>query len=304
MEVLDQKRCLFCDSLVQVKHKGGSEWYMNCLCSPSASYGLKDGSYEPFRQLSYGEKRSMFPIISAYIREKSDCEETVIVSFDGKDEILQSPLVPLTTEDKGLRLLRYLHRHAGGPGEPVVINQFAQSFNLTYSMNLQELVYIAEKLKEEGLIERIGSTFRLTEKGWLEAESSASGKALKPCFVLLPEREEDMTREWMNTVFPRLIQLGYSPKLVEREEGRPSDGKSMQEALQQVLTCKMLIADISAPEAETWMYAGYALGNEIPVTWTCSSASASDKPAGVRPIVWEDAEQLASQLQLAIGREG
>ena len=128
MEVLDTKRCLFCDSLVQVKHKGGCDWYMNCLCSPSGTYGLTDDSYEPFRLLSYSDKRNMFPIISAYIREKSDCEEVVIISFDERDAILLSPQIPLTTEEKGLRLLRYLHRHASGPEDPVVINQFSQSF--------------------------------------------------------------------------------------------------------------------------------------------------------------------------------
>ncbi|QHT61602.1 hypothetical protein GXP70_17580 [Paenibacillus lycopersici] len=303
MEVLDTKRCLFCDALVQVKHKGGSEWYMNCLCSPSGSYGLKDGSSEPFRLLSYAEKRSAFPIISAYIREQSDCEETVVVAYDELGAILQSPLIPLTPEEKGLKLLRYLHRHSNGPGEPVVINQFSQCFNLTYSLNLQELVYLVEKLKEEGMIERIGSTFRLTEKGWLEADASASGKAYKPCFVLLPDGEEDMAQQWTENVFPRLLQLGYAPKLVHQGRPRSAADTPVQEAMQQLLTCKLLIADISAPEAETWMYAGYALGNDIPVAWTCRSSAAGTPPAGVRPIQWEHAEQLADQLQQAMSRD-
>lgn len=303
MEVLDTKRCLFCDSLVQVKHKGGSEWYMNCLCSPSGSYGLEDGSHEPFRLLSYSEKRTTFPIISAYIRELSDCEETVIVSFDEREAILLSPQIPQTMEEKGMRLLRYLHRHADGPDEPVIINQFSQSFNLTYSMTLQELVYIAEKLKEDGLIERIGSTFRLTDKGWLEAESSASGKVYKPCLVLLPARDEEMAKAWTDNVFPRLLQLGYAPKLLDLGGPRSVADKPVQEALQQVLKCRLLIVDLSAPEAETWLHAGYAIGNEIPVTWTCRSTADGMLPAGVRPIVWDDAEQLAAQLQHALGRE-
>ncbi|MBM7563279.1 hypothetical protein [Paenibacillus sacheonensis] len=304
MEVLDMKRCLFCESLVQVKHKGGSEWFMNCLCSPSGAYGLKDDSYEPFRQLSYADKRSVFPILSAYIREMSDREEIVVISFDEREAILQSPLIPLTTEEKGLRLLRYLHRHADGPNEPVVINQFSQSFNLTYSLNLQELVYIAEKLKEDGMIERIGSTFRLTEKGWLEADSNASGKSYKPCFVLLPVGEDGMAQDWTETVFPRLLQLGYAPKLFSYGGPRSVADTPVQEAMQEMLKCQLVIADITAPEAETWMYAGYAIGNEIPVAWTCRSKSSADsQPAGVRPIVWDDAEQLAGQLQFAIGRE-
>ncbi|WP_219837443.1 hypothetical protein [Paenibacillus sp. R14(2021)] len=302
MEVLETKRCLFCDALVQVKHKGSSEWYMNCLCSPSGSYGLADGSYEPFRLLSYSEKRNEFPIISAYIREQCDCEETVVISYEERDSILKSPLIPLTTEEKGQRLLRYLHRHAGGPMEPVVINQFSQSYNLTYSMNLQELVYIAEKLKEDGFIERIGSTFRLTEKGWLEAAVSSSGKTFKPCFVMLPGGSDETVQAWMETVFPRLIQLGYAPKLLEDGDGEASLGKPIESVLQRLAKCKLIIADVTTPEAELWLHAGYALGSDIPVIWTCHTSATGSRPEGLRPLVWEHGEDLADQLQHVLSR--
>ncbi|RAP78293.1 MarR family transcriptional regulator [Paenibacillus montanisoli] len=304
MEVMETKRCLFCDDLVKVKRKGGCEWFIDCVCAPGESYGLREGSYEQFRLLSHSEKRGTFPIMSAYIREQTDCDEKVVISYEERQAILQSPQIPVTSEEKGVRLLRYLHRHTSGPGEPVVISQFSQSHNLTYSLNLQELVYITEKLKEEGYIERIGSTFKLTEKGWVEAANSASGRALMPCYVLLGGSEESIGREWLETVFPRLIQLGYAPKFLEEELSQRLDPKPIEAQLQSVSSSKLLIADVSEPNAELWLRVGFAIGNEIPVLWTCKSASDDQQlPLGVRPFYWDDTESLVKLVQKVLTKE-
>lgn len=301
MEMLDSKRCLFCDMLVHVKHKGGCDWYAGCHCSPSGAYGLRDGSFEPFNRLSYEEKRGVFPLLSAYIREQSDCEARVVIAFEELQAILQSPDIPLTMEEKGMRLLRYLHRHASGPNDPVAIPALAQSYNLTYSPNLQEFVFIAEQLKDEGVIERLGATFKLTEKGWAEAEATAAGKQYKPCFVLAPSDDPEFAQAWKDNVFPRLLQLGYAPQWLNAADGGRA-GQPLEASLERILTCKLLIADITSPCADTWLYAGYALGNEVQAIWTCRSESAADKPDGVRPIEWDDAEQLADRLQSALSR--
>ncbi|SFS62403.1 hypothetical protein [Paenibacillus sp. BC26] len=302
MEVLESKRCLFCDELVKVKRKGGNEWYIDCMCAPGGSYGLREDSYEPYRLLSYSEKRNSFPILSAYIREQTDCDEKVVLTYEDRETILQSPQIPITTEEKGNRLLRYLHRHTGGPGEAVVINQFSQSYNLTYSLNLQELVFITEKLKEEGYIERIGSTFKLTEKGWVEAANTASGKALKPCYVLLSGMDDKGSRDWLETVFPRLIQLGYAPKFLEEDISLRHDPKPIEAILQDVGNCKLFVVDVTDPNAELWLRAGFAIGNEIPIIWTSQEAD-QQLPQGVRPHIWQDVEELVRMLQKVITKE-
>lgn len=47
---------------------------------------------------------------------------------------------------------------------------------MTYSPNLQELVYIIDKLISDQLLIREGMTFKLTETGWNEAAESAGGR--------------------------------------------------------------------------------------------------------------------------------
>ncbi|AZN41885.1 helix-turn-helix domain-containing protein [Paenibacillus albus] len=296
MEHMESKRCLFCDELVQVKRKGACEWYIGCICAPGGAYGLREGSFEPFRQLSYTEKRSTFPLISAYIREQNENEEAVVLDFEDRIHILQSPQIPLTSEDKGIRLLRYLHRHTGGPNEPLVISQFAQSYNLTYSPNLQEFVYITEKLKEDGFIERMGSTLKLTEKGWVEAAAQATGKVLKQCLVVLSGGEEE-AREWMDAIFPRLIQLGYAPKVHEEDYGGKFEIKPIESALQQVARVKLLITDVSEASGEKWLRIGYAFGCEIPVILTSRAGGGEDLPTGVRVLRYEDLNELSGLLQ-------
>lgn len=296
MEHMESKRCIFCDELVQVKKKGGCEWYFGCICAPGGAYGLREDSVEQFRQLSYTEKRSTFPLLSAYIREQNDNEEEVILDFEERNSILQSPQIPVTSEDKGIRLLRYLHRHTSGPNQQLVINHFAQSYNLTYSPNLQEFVYITEKLKEEGFIERIGTTLKLTEKGWLEAAAHATGKVLKQCLVVL-SGSDDEVREWMDSVFPRLIQLGFAPKLYEEDRSAKLEMKPVESVLQRVSRVKLLIADVTEASADLWLRIGYALGCEVPVVMTCKASNEEPLPVGIRPIHYADTNELTELLQ-------
>jgi len=72
----------------------------------------------------------------------------------------------------------------------VLIQPLSSSYNLTYSPNLQELVYILDKLTNEQFMIREGMTFKLTDEGWNEAAAIAGGKKIKPCIVLMSDAED------------------------------------------------------------------------------------------------------------------
>ncbi|WP_217559124.1 hypothetical protein [Paenibacillus sp. GbtcB18] len=298
---MEKKRCLFCDQIVPIGREDGYDLYTGCYCSPDGSYGLHRDSYDPYSVLSYQTKHLMFPVISAYIRELTDCGETVRLTIDDLEAIRNSPRVPVTIEDKGIRLLQFFYRHSGGPDEAVVLQQLPKSYNLTYSPNLQELIYIIEKLKEERLLERMGSSFKLTAQGWKTAEESLGGKRLKPCFVLLPE-DVETRHQWTEKVLPVIEQCGYDPRTSEKT---PRE-KEADYNLRMIADSKLLIADLGAQGPEVFLAGGYALGRNIPVIWTSrragdeTTASPSEK---IRPFVWETAEELASILRQRLTSE-
>ncbi|GGD63015.1 hypothetical protein [Paenibacillus nasutitermitis] len=293
---MDMKRCLFCDGMVPIQINGENERFVGCSCAPGDSYSLQKESYDKFHALSYSVKRQMFPIISAYIRERSDCDETVMLSFDDLERIEHLPSIPVTIEQKGERLLQHLYRHSDAPGHPVVIHKLSDSYNLTYSLNLQELVYIIERLKEELMIERIGTMFKLTQEGWDKAAALSGAKRLKPCLICLDEK--NVNREvWMDEVLPRIEECGYSPLLSDDAQG---DGPSDYN-VQTITDSKLVVADLTGQSPEVFFAAGLALGLQIPVIWTVQSQDAAKLPADLfqhfQPFVWDNTEELADMVQ-------
>ena len=290
-----KKHCLFCDEIVPTKPEGDYDTYIGCSCSPGGFYRLLRDSYESINSFPQQKKRDMLHLVSAYIRELTDNDEKVSLSANDLESIANHPKIPVTIEDKGNRLLQYLYRHSEGPEGPVVIHPLSKSYNLTYSPNLQELVYIIDKLINEQLLIREGMTFKLTEKGWREAAANAGGKRLKPCFVLIPD-EEDLRTEWQITaLFPKIEQCGYLPRLLTHTKTQSRDKYS----LELIADSKLIIADLTGQFPEVYFAAGYALGLNIPVIWTVNS-SAADKLyiqiEEIRPIVWDTAEELAAVL--------
>lgn len=292
-----KKRCLFCDEIVPTKPEGDYDRYLGCSCSPDGSYSLLRDSYESINSLPHPKKRSMLHIISAYLREQTDRDEAIVLSSNDLETIVNAPTIPVTIEDKGIRLLQYLYRHSDRAGESVVIHPLSSNYNLTYSPNLQELVYIIDKLRNEQLIIREGTSFQLTEQGWHEAAASAGGKKLKPCTILIAN-DENMSTEWQDRILPIIEQYGYLPRLLTYATTRTSDGEKY--SLELIADSKLIIADLTGQSPEVYFAAGYALGLSIPVIWSMNSRDADTLPVKIkeiRPIVWNSAEELISILQ-------
>ncbi|AJY76697.1 hypothetical protein [Paenibacillus beijingensis] len=296
---MESKRCLFCDTVVPVKKNGEEDLFVGCYCAPASSYSLDCESYDRLSMLSYTKQRVLYPIASAYIRELTDCEEQVRLSLPELERVAASPHIPATVEEKGIRLLRYLRRNSSAPMNPVVIQPLTKSFNLTYSPNLQEMVYIIETLKDNELVERTGSTLRLTESGWRRAEESMGDGRLKPCYVAAADwgAHKEM---WTEEVLPRIQQCGYLP----RYGGQAADEKSGDTALRLTAECKLLIADLTEHAHEVYLAAGCAMGLNIPVIWTVHREAVDSIPVTsdyIRPIVWETGDELAAMLQQRLG---
>lgn len=296
--MMTKKRCLFCDEIVATKPEGDYDRYMSCSCAPGGSYRLRRDSYEPINSLPHPQKRGMLHIVSAYIRELTDRDEEVTLSVEDLESIVNSPTIPVTIDNKANRLLQYLYRHAEGAGESVIIHPLASNYNLTYSPNLQELVFIIDKLQNEQLIIREGTSFQLTEQGWREAATIEGGKKLKPCAILIAN-DEDLSTEWLEKLLPIIEQYGYLPRLLTHANSKtPSSEKY---SLERIAESKLIIADLTSQSPEMQLAAGYALGLNIPVIWTVNSRNADHilpiSIKEIRPIVWDTAEELAVILQ-------
>lgn len=295
MICMEKKRCLFCSEFVPVEQKGEHVHFLGCHCAPNSFYGLKSDHYLTIHSLPYTVKNKRFSLISGYIREKTDCGEKVLLGMEEVEAIEDVATIPVTIEDKENRLLQFIYRNAEGPEDSILIQPLSNHFNLTYSPNLQELVYIIEKLKEAQLLIREGLSFKLTDKGWNTAAASAGGRKLKSCCVLLPE-DEDTRSTWLVDIFPKIEQCGFLPRLLQQTEPEQMGTQSLLEYSES----KLMIADITEHSPEVYFAAGYGLGKNIPVIWTMRSsdhAELSVRSHPIRPLMWENTADLASMLQ-------
>lgn len=295
---ISKKACLFCGQIAAVAAEDGLYRFSGCRCAPAGFYQIEADCYDEIRAMPFGEKIRTLPLLSGYIRETLELGEAVTVTSGELQSILLSPRIPATLAEKGRKLLGYLRRHAGGPGEPVTMPPLATSFNVTYSPNQQELVFLMEKLREEKLLEREGTVVRLTASGWREAAVPGGGD-LPPCFVWLPD-DERARGEWEEKLLPKLRQCGYAPALpARREDGSPAGAAS---SLTTIDTCKLLVVDVTGRHPGAYLAGGYAMGRNIPVIWTAAAGGEPVRHADagweeIRPIGWTDTDQLALLLE-------
>ncbi len=290
-----KKQCLFCEEIVVVKQEERNELYIGCLCSPDGMYALQKGSYEVFQSFPYQRKHDWFHLISAFIRENTDQGKKVLLNADEIENIITASQIPVTIEEKGYRLLQYLYMNCKQAGEAVVIHPLSNSYNLTYSPNLQELIYIIDRLSHQQLIIREGSSFMLTEQGWQVAASRSKHRKQKRCIVIV-SRQNNEYELWQELFFPMLEQLGYVPSLWNNWS--ETLGEDSEE--EQFAACNLVIADITILEPEIYLAGGYAMGAGIPVVWTISSGEeglANPNLAKLDSIVYDSILELVENFE-------
>ncbi|SDT49090.1 hypothetical protein SAMN05444162_4556 [Paenibacillaceae bacterium GAS479] len=294
------KRCLFCDISVPVKSGAGTiERFVSCDCAPGAEYSLSSEQYDALAAISYPRQRELFPLASAFIREMTGLGREVKLTADEVESLPASPHVPLTVEAKSAKLLAYLRRQTSAPGESVIVHRLARSFNLTYSQNLQEMVYVIEKLRDEELLERTGSVFTLTSKGWNQAELAVSGELQKIC-VIAGDGGKDQDGDWIGHVLPLLQQCGYTARLLGRDGDSDSDL-----ALDMLASADLVLAELSGAAVEAYLAGGYALAAGIQLLWIAREGSeAAPDWAGAAPLRWSTPEELSTLLLQRLSNQG
>ncbi|MCU6712271.1 hypothetical protein M6D81_26570 [Paenibacillus sp. J5C_2022] len=298
--MIRKKHCLFCNELVPMEKEADYVRFVGCFCSPGGSYHLHSNSYLTIQSFSYERKRGLFPIVSAYIREKTDVGNQVFLTLDDMNAIPNDSGIPASVEEKEARLLQFLYRNSEIPGEAVALHPLQQHYNLTYSLNLQEFVYIIERLRDQHRIVREGGTLRLTEQGWEEAALQFGGQKQRRCLILIPS-DEEYGQEWLEVVMSTAEHFGYTPCLMNQQ----GDQQGHSDLVKLMKESKLIVSDITLthrPLHECFA-AGYAVASNIPVVWTMKGNRGENHisaPLPIRPVQWESTEELSSALAQAL----
>lgn len=291
---MKKKHCLFCNELASFETAGDYDTFGGCMCAPEGRYGLRQGAYSAIQSFPYEKKRALLPIVSAYIRECFEEGETIHLTLEQVEAIASSPDVPMNQDEKKKRLLRYLYRRTEAPLEPIHLHPMSRHFNLAYSANLQEFVFIIEQLRDSGHIVREGAVLKLTEQGWLDAASAAGGGKQKRCTFMAGD--DSFGLELYQQLLPGLEQCGYQTQLMLPSALRSSGGEEWAS----LPGSKLFIVDLTGSGPEAYFTAGYAASEGLPILWTVHRSQAEalvPHNKWIRPIIWDTAEELVALLQ-------
>lgn len=284
--------CLFCGSNAKSRTRRGDCSEIECpRCGKfviTSEAGISRRTHEMHRKLS------------GWIRDRNREGVVPRITTDTLRRMASLPL-PSTAERAERLLLEALRgqdRLDGkiDLGEPRFIAA-------TYSWDHAEMMVLYQLLRERGWVVRMmdqGPKVGITAEGYMAADGLAAERGQsEEVFVAMSFSQE------MTTAYDRGFQIGveragYVPIRVDRTEhvNRIDD-----EIVARIRRSAFVVADFTEQKSGVYFEAGFALGLNLPVIWTCRNDDIRNLHFDVRQyncIDWTDEADLARRLQLRI----
>ena len=239
---------------------------------------------------------------------------------------------PLSVDAKAINLLRYIHTHSNLLGTRLVFKVFDDTQSMpdytqeseieyavsvwqwlawTDSQQMSEVVELAQHCREQGWIDH--SSVRSLESAYetlhavvlkpsgyayldgLADSSSGSNQAFVAMWF-----DESMEDAYEMGIAPAIRGTGYEPLRIDRKE---HNNRIDAQVFTEINRSRFLVADFtkgdSGARGGVYFEAGYALGRNIPVIFTCRASSFRDVHFDTRQynhIIWETPDDLMERL--------
>jgi hypothetical protein len=167
----------------------------------------------------------------------------------------------------------------------------------------KEVAALARFLSEEGLVnlDDVNSKARITLKGW---------RRLEDIRLRIVPSVQGFVAMWFNSSMepayregfePAIHDSGYSPLRIDRKE---HINKVDDEIIAEIRRSRFVVADFTSerdkPRGGVYFEAGFAMGLNIPVFWTCRSDLIDQVHFDTRQfnhITWDDPASLKKSLR-------
>jgi hypothetical protein len=196
-------------------------------------------------------------------------------------------------------------------GGILVDNQGAPRFDdflaLTESANAEEARSLVEMMEAMGLIKRWpNDRTQLTPDGWLRFEELQK-KQVQSSQAFIAMWFDPTTEEpYEKGLYRAIHDSGYDPRRVDRHHHHLN--KVDDEIVAEIRRSRFLVADFTCEPGKVrggvYFEAGFAMGLNIPIIWTCKDTSIKDLHFDTRQyphILWKDSADLYTQLKARIG---
>ena len=172
----------------------------------------------------------------------------------------------------------------------------------TYSLDTDEVMFLLTLLSDRGqmkLLDSSGET-EVLPGGYVAADELMRPSAQSKIGFVAMWFNEELGTAYENGFQVGILNAGYDPVRVDRVEhiNRIDD-----EIIALIKTAAFVVADFTGHRGGVYFEAGFALGLDLPVIWSCRKDHLPELHFDIRQyncIDWEDPEELASRLQRRI----
>jgi hypothetical protein len=237
--------------------------------------------------------------LSGWVRDQNQLREVPELTSDRISLIAALPLPGIV--ERADRLLTHAIKCQSKLGERFRMGALELPA-VTYSQDGHEVEYLARYLKDEGLINFFdsGGYIQVTPRGYmrhenLQTQSSASAQGFVAMWF-----HDSMREAYAQGFEVGIRQAGYHPS---RVDGVEHVGKIDDEIIRQIRRSRFVVADFTGHRAGVYFEAGFAMGLNLPVIWSCRRDHIPELHFDIRQfncIDWPDPDELADRLQKRI----
>jgi nucleoside 2-deoxyribosyltransferase len=173
--------------------------------------------------------------------------------------------------------------------------------------NNSELFFILQSMKNKGWINVslqktmgggvINGPLSITDEGWMEIEKTVKRNRKKQIFIAMKFKDMDSV---YNTIHQAISDSEFIPLRIDKKEHINQISSEIQ---YEISKSGLVVADVTWQNQGVYFEAGYAMGLNIPVIWTCNVKEVNEIHFDTRQyntIFWEDENDLYERLKKRI----
>ena len=185
-------------------------------------------------------------------------------------------------------------------------------YALSYCEKKEEMIFLFNYLEELDFIKRYreSGVFEVAVQGFEKIHELSKSINSKTAFIAM--WFHDSMKELEKNIDTSVKKAGYIPFIIKNKEHL---NKIDDEILNEINKARLVICDLTSekekPRGSVYFEAGYAMGKDIPVVWTCRKELEKEIPFDIRQyncLFWEKGKmddfikKLQNRIENTVGK--
>lgn len=238
-------------------------------------------------------------LLSGWVHEQNSSGSVPMITTVVLDNVFQRPLPSVA--QRAFSLLKEAEKGLGALGQQFNINE-PRFLAASYSADVKDVIYLVRTLKDQGMMDfrAHGGACEILPMGYMKLEELRGPQSPSAQGFIAMWFDATLNDAYEKGFQSGVLRAGYDPLRIDRVEhvNRIDD-----EIIRQINASRFVVSDFTGHRGGVYFEAGYALGKEIPVFWTCRKSDMDDLHFDIRQfncIDWDTPESLADRLATRI----